>query len=226
MGQGRVISAVIPTLNAARGLGASLRSLDGDLVTEIIVVDAGSTDDTAQIAAGAGARVLGPVAPNRGVQLATGCAEAQGAWLLVLHADTQLESGWTRAARRHIAEGPGTAGWFRFRLDDPAGIARVWEQGVNLRSRLLGLPYGDQGLLISRPLYEAVGGYRPLPLMEDVDLARRLGRFRLSPLAARAVTSAARYRRDGYLRRSVRNSLLLARWLAGADPADLARRYG
>jgi hypothetical protein len=95
---------------------------------------------------------------------------------------------------------------------------------VALRCVLLGLPYGDQGLLISRRLYEEVGGYRPLPLMEDVDLVRRL-RGRLRPLAARALTSAERYRRDGYLGRSVRNAVLLARYFAGADPERLAKAY-
>jgi hypothetical protein len=97
---------------------------------------------------------------------------------------------------------------------------------VDQRSRRFGLPYGDQGLLISKALYDAVGGYRPLPLMEDVDLVRRLGRARLRPLGARALTSGARFRREGYWRRSRRNWVLLARYLRGADPAELARGYG
>ena len=96
---------------------------------------------------------------------------------------------------------------------------------MNARSRLLGLPYGDQGLLISRALYQAVGGYRAQPLMEDVDLARRLGRARLAEIPARAVTSAERFVRQGYWRRSTRNWALLARYLAGARPEELARAY-
>lgn len=219
-----MISVVIPTLNAARSLAPCLEAVADELVSEVIVVDAGSTDDTAAIAVAAGARLVAEQRPNRGAQLAAGCRVAQGPWLLALHADTRLEPGWADAARRHMARRPDKAGWFRFALDDPAPVARVWEGGVGLRSRL-GLPYGDQGLLISKALYDAVGGHFPLPLMEDADLVRRLGRRRLAPLGARAVTSAERYRRAGYFRRSARNWVLVSRWLLGADPADLARRY-
>jgi len=220
-----VISVVIPTLNAAGYLPACLAALEEGPVGEIVVADAGSADGAAALAAEAGARVLGPLPPSRGAQLAAGCAAATEPWLLLLHADTRLEPGWGAAARRHMAERPEHAGWFRFALDDPAPVARAWEAGVALRSRM-GLPYGDQGLLISRTLLDAVGGVRPLPLMEDVDLVRRLGRRRLAPLGARAVTSARRYRAHGYLRTALGNWALLARWRLGADPADLARRYG
>jgi hypothetical protein len=90
----------------------------------------------------------------------------------------------------------------------------------------LGLPYGDQGLLIARSLYDSVGGYAPLPLMEDVDLIRRLGRHRLAPIAANAVSSARRYRREGYLRRPLRNLLCLSLYLAGVPPRRITRLYG
>lgn len=218
------VSVIIPTLNAGATLPACVAAVADQLVGEIIVADAGSTDDTLAVAAGAKARVLGPLTASRGGQLRRGCAVAGGAWLLALHADTRLGPGWGDAVRRHMEERPGRAGWFDFALDDPRPIARVWEAGVAVRSRL-GWPYGDQGLLIPRSLYESVGGYRDLPLMEDVDLVRRLGRSRLSRIRARALTSAVRYRRGGYLARSLRNWALVARWLAGADPADLARGY-
>jgi hypothetical protein len=90
----------------------------------------------------------------------------------------------------------------------------------------LALPYGDQGLLISRRLYDAVGGYRPMPLMEDVDLVRRLGRARLHPLGASMLASARRYRRDGYWRRPLRNLCCLALYFAGVPPRVIARMYG
>jgi len=89
----------------------------------------------------------------------------------------------------------------------------------------LALPYGDQGLLIARNVLEAAGGVRPLPLMEDVDLARRLGRRRLTPLPADAVTSATRWERDGWRRRSARNLMCLALWRAGVPPSWIARVY-
>ena len=223
-----MISVVIPTLNAGPALALTLEALvpaalEG-LVREVVAADGGSTDATLAILDDAGARVL-RLGANRGAQLAAGCQAARGPWLLALHADTRPERGWEAAARRHMAERPDAAGWFRFALDDPRLIARLWEAGVDRRSRL-GLPYGDQGLLISQALYRRVGGYAPLPLMEDVDLVRRLGRARLAPIPARALTSAERFRRDGYWRRSGRNWRLLAGFLRGADPAELARRYG
>lgn len=223
-----MISLVIPTLNAERTLQRALAPLvpagvEG-LVREVVVADGGSTDRTLELADDAGANIV-RTEPGRGVQLAAGCAAAKSDWLLVLHADTELAEDWPGTVLQHLNRHPDKAGWFRFGLDDQGLRARVWERGVALRCGLLALPYGDQGLLISRRLYDDVGGYRPLPLMEDVDLVRRLGSRRLRPLEARAMTSAERYRRDGYLGRSAKNAVLLARYLAGADPARLARAY-
>jgi rSAM/selenodomain-associated transferase 2 len=224
-----MISVVIPTLNAERALQRTLAPLvpaavEG-LVREVVVADGGSTDRTLELADDAGARIV-RTERGRGVQLAAGCAAAKGGWLLVLHADTELADGWQAAAIQHVNRHPGKAGWFRFALDDSGLRARLWERGVALRCGLMSLPYGDQGLLISREIYDEVGGFRPLPLMEDVDLVRRIGSKRLRRLDANAITSAERYRRDGYLGRSVRNAVLLARYLAGADPERLARAYG
>jgi len=223
-----MISVVIPTLNAERTLQRALSPLvpaavEG-LVREMVVADGGSTDRTLELADDAGANIVS-TEPGRGVQLAAGCATARSDWLLVLHADTELADGWEVAAAEHMHRHADQAGWFRFALDDRGIRARLWEQGVALRCGLLSLPYGDQGLLISKRLYGEVGGYRPLPLMEDVDLVRRLGARRLRRLDAKALTSAERYRRDGYVGRSARNAVLLARYLAGADPERLARAY-
>ncbi|MBL8673503.1 MAG: glycosyl transferase family 2, partial [Rhodospirillales bacterium] len=102
-----------------------------------------------------------------------------------------------------------------------------WIEGmVAWRGRALGMPYGDQGLLIKRSFYDRVGGYRPLPLMEDVDLVRRIGRRRLVALDVDAVTSAARYERDGWTLRPMRNLLCLSLFLLGVAPARIARLYG
>jgi len=219
------LAVVIPTLNAASHLAATLTALPR--VGEVIVVDGGSTDDTAQIAARQGVRLL-TSAPGRGRQLAAGAAAATSPWLLVLHADTQLDAEAWAAARRHLADPQrhGRAGAFHLRLNDEAWQARVLEFGVRLRVAMLALPYGDQGLLISRRLYDAVGGFAPLPLMEDVDLVRRLGRGRLTSLAGTATTSAERWRRRGWLRQTLTNLRCLGLYLAGVAPERIARIYG
>jgi rSAM/selenodomain-associated transferase 2 len=217
------LSVVIPTLNAAETLPATLDAL-GDEPREVIVVDGGSGDNTAGLATARGCRVI--AAPRgRGAQLAAGAAAAAAPWLLLLHADTRLGEGWSEVVATHMATDPARAGYFRFRIDDDAPAARRLERAVAWRCRVLALPYGDQGLLIPRALLDAAGGIRPLPLMEDVDLVRRIGRARLRRLDADALTSAARYRRDGYLRRSARNLAILALWFAGVPPRLLARLY-
>ncbi len=216
------LSVVIPALNAAGRIGAALNAL-GTAPEAILVVDGGSTDGTPRIAGAAGARVIS-AARGRGPQIAAGVLAASGPWLLLLHADTRLAPGWVEAVRDAMRD-PSRAGYFRFALDDAAPAARRLEAAVAWRCRVLALPYGDQGLLIHRDLLDEVGGIRPLPLMEDVDLVRRLGRRRLRALDATALTSAVRWQREGYLRRSARNLLCLSLWFLGVPPRIIARLY-
>ena len=218
------VSAVICALNASRPLPRALAAL-ADGVAEVIVVDGGSSDDTQAVAAAHGARVL--AAPRgRGVQLRTGVAAAAGPWLLLLHADTVLGGDWPRAVAAHVAGPADVAGYFRFALDADGPRARRLERMVAWRCRRLRLPYGDQGLLIHRDLLEQVGGVPALPLMEDVALVRRIGARRLRALDADAVTSAARWEREGWRRRSARNLLCLTAYLLGVPPRVLVRLYG
>jgi rSAM/selenodomain-associated transferase 2 len=229
-----MISVIIPTLNAERSLAHSLAALvpavvDG-IVQEAILVDGGSIDETRAIAEAAGTHfVEAPV--GRGSQLEVGASHARGDWLLFLHADTVLEPGWEEEARNfveRVESGRRTraAAAFRFTLDDDGFMPRVVEWLVSLRCRLLALPYGDQGLLIPRNLYNRLGGFRPLPLMEDVDLVRRLKRRELVMLRSRAVTSSERYRREGYLARSLRNLGCILLYYLRVPPRVLARLYG
>jgi rSAM/selenodomain-associated transferase 2 len=217
------IAVIIPTLNAAATLPATLASIGPG--PAVIVADGFSTDATRERAAGA--QVI--TAPRgRGSQLAAGIAASTAPWLLLLHADTRLDPAWRAAAAAHIATRQDQAGYFRLALDSPSKAARRLERLVAWRCRALALPYGDQGLLIPRALLDAAGGMRDLPLMEDVDLIRRivrLGRHRLAPLAATATTSAARYEREGYWRRPARNLTCLALWFLGVPPRILTRLY-
>jgi rSAM/selenodomain-associated transferase 2 len=222
------VSAIIPTLNAAATLAQPLAALRGAaIVTEVVVVDGGSCDETVSLAHAAGARVIN-AGRGRGTQLAAGADVASGDWLLFVHADCCLEPGWEGAVRAFCAapQADARAGYFAFALDDPAPRARRMERIVAWRCRNFALPYGDQGLLIARSLYDTVGGFAPLPLMEDVDLVRRLGRHRLARIGGRCIASARRYRRDGYGRRALRNLFCLSLYFAGVAPHRIARIYG
>lgn len=229
-----MISVVIPTLNAdatlAETLGALVPAVVDGLVKEVIIVDGGSTDETIKVVDIAGATLVRCEA-GRGIQLATGARAARFSWLLFLHADTTLATGWEREAAAFIeridsGRRPPGAAAFRFALDDSGPMPRLMESLVAVRSGLLGLPYGDQGLLMPAALYREVGGFKAIPLMEDVDLVRRLGWRRITMFRADAVTSAERYRRDGYLRRSLRNLLCLSMFVLKVPPRVIARVYG
>lgn len=216
------IDVVIPTLNAARSLARTLDSLSGERIT---VCDGGSRDDTTAIARQAGAIVV-VSEPGRGRQLADGAMAGSAPWLLFLHADTTLSKGWATAARQFMALPAAKAGYFRLRFASADPRARRLERLVAWRCRTFGLPYGDQGLLIERGFYCRIGGFRALPLMEDVDLARRIGRRNLAALDADAITSAERYERDGWLARPMRNLDCLALFFAGLSPTVIRRLYG
>ncbi len=220
------LSIVIPTLNAAEALPATMNALlEGvweGVVRQVIVSDGGSEDETFRLCEAAGAEWI-EGAPGRGGQIARGVSGVQTPWVLILHADTVLEEGWTEAVKAALAH-PDKVHHFQLAFDARGIMPRVVAGWANWRARRFGLPYGDQGMLIHSDLLDAVGGVPALPLMEDVALARALkGRHR--QLEVRAVTSAAKFQREGWVRRGARNLTLLARYFAGADPARLAAAY-
>ena len=216
---------VIPALNEARVIGPLVRDLLAQGAHEVIVADGGSRDDTPGMAGRAGAVVTSAPA-GRGRQLNAGAALATGEILLFLHADVRPPAGALPSLVRALGEGRGDWGAFSAAIDSRRPFLRLIYAMANVRSRLLRLPYGDQGIFTFRERFDAVGGYRDFPIMEDVDLVRRLNRTgRMVLLPERITVSARRYRREGALYTTLRNWFLLTRFLLGADPRRLASWY-
>jgi len=223
------LSIIIPAYNAEDVLPLCLASLmpglETGLIREVILVDGGSEDQTRRLAEGSGATVLTAPEKGRATQLRHGAETARGDWLLFLHADTALSRDWAERAKTHLTERRNKAAAFTlaFRSDHP--MAKTVARRANWRARTLGLPYGDQGLLVSRKLYIEVGGYPDTPFMEDVQMVRAIGKKRLSILSAEARTDASKYDRDGWRKRSWQNAYLITRYLLGARPESLAKLY-
>ena len=223
-----LVTIVIPVLNDTPALTSLLLTLPVDPSVQVVVVDGGEGPDPA----GDALRERHPAvewirsARGRGVQMNAGARSARGLWLVFLHADTRLGAGWLDLLRRLDDHPSIVGGSFRFALDSTARWARWIEHGVRLRVRLFDLPYGDQALFARRDVFGELGGYTDLPLMEDVDFIRRLRRRgRLEHADIPALTSARRWERDGWIRRTAANVALILLYLAGWSPARLARRY-
>ncbi|HZG38491.1 MAG TPA: TIGR04283 family arsenosugar biosynthesis glycosyltransferase [Nodosilinea sp.] len=220
-----LISIVIPALNEAKNLPQVLQPLQTVAGVEVVVVDGGSADSTPAVAAAEGARVVLST-PGRARQMNQGAAVASGSILLFLHADTRLPDGFEQTIRETLAQPGVVAGAFRLAIDSPRRALRRVEWGVNLRSRLLQMPYGDQAIFLTTAVFDRLGGFPNLPMMEDFELVRRLrrvGRVAIAPAAV--VTSDRRWRTLGILRTTLANQVMVAGYLLGVDPHRLARWY-
>jgi len=220
------LSVIVPTLDEERGIAALLGDLRRLTVpNEVLVVDGGSRDGTPALAREGGARVFAS-RPGRGTQLRLGASVARAPLLFFVHADVRLEPASVRRLDA-LARDPGRKALaFRLRIDAESRAFRVVERTANARSHWLGMPYGDQGLIVRREHYEAAGGYPASPLMEDVALVRALRRVCGVRLLREEIrVSPRRWERDGIVRRTARNWLLVTRFLLGADPAALAMEY-
>jgi rSAM/selenodomain-associated transferase 2 len=222
------VTIVIPVLDDTAVLTSLLPTLPADPSVQIVVVDGAAESLSAPEVLRASHPTVEWIRASRGrgAQMNAGASRARGRWLLFLHADTRLGPGWLDVIRNLDDRPSIVGGSFRFALDSNARWARWIERGVWLRVRLFGLAYGDQALFARRREFEKLHGYKELPLMEDVDFIRRLRRLgRLEHAEAPALTSARRWERDGWMRRTVENSVLIVLYLAGCSPKRLSRLY-
>jgi rSAM/selenodomain-associated transferase 2 len=224
------ITFVVPALNEAASIERALEPLASRLDPsreEILVVDGGSEDGTAAIARGLGPPVRVVSAPRgRASQMNAGAREARGALLVFVHADTRFPPR-ALAELRGLAHDRETRwGFFPIRLDDPSLSLRLIELGIKIRVLAGGFATGDQAIFVRRTVFHALGGYRLVPLMEDVELARRLGRI-YSPDRPRTAifTSARRWTRQGIARTQLRMWGLRLAWRLGVAPEVLSRFY-
>lgn len=224
---GAPVSIIIPCLNEADGIATTLETLQPLRArgVEVLVVDGGSSDDTVERALGRADHVI-KAERGRARQMNAGAAQASGGILLFLHADCRLPA----VADGLIVDGlqRKRRSWGRFdvSLDSRSPLLRMVGMLMNLRSRITGIATGDQGMFVTRSLFEAVGGFPEIALMEDVELSRRLKRYgRPLCLRHRMGVSARRWQTYGTVRTIVLMwRLRFAYWL-GADPDVLALRY-
>ena len=219
-----MVSIVIPVYRDSEALARTLKALDAPSAEVVVVATPEDAGALAPLRAAHPEILWLEASRGRAVQMNAGAAVAHGRWLLFLHADSRLPPEWRQAIETADRNPQFSAGCFRFALDSTAPAARAIELGVRLRVRAFALPYGDQGLFVRREAFEALNGYADLPIMEDVDLVRRLrsqGRLFRSPLPV--VTSARRWERDGWISRTVRHLVLIVLYFCGVTPKRLMR---
>jgi rSAM/selenodomain-associated transferase 2/rSAM/selenodomain-associated transferase 1 len=219
------ISIIIPTLNEAANLPATLASTQSGTNVEVIVVDGGSGDGTVDVARSWGAKVLTCPA-GRSRQMNAGARQATGKMFLFLHGDTRLPAGYDGHVRAILRRSRTVAGAFRLRIDGRLPGLRTAERLVNLRSRRLQFPYGDQAIFLRTELFREMDGFPDMPIMEDFELVRRLrrrGRIVIAPVSV--LTSARRWERLGIVRATFINYSIPLAYYLGIPPSCLARWY-
>ena len=221
-----LVSVVVPAWRDRDALGRLLGNSDLTGCELIVSVPLGESTSYRDALSGFAHVHLVEGPRGRATQMNTGAAVGTGRWLLFLHADSRLPPGWQEVFRDVEKDSRIVGGAFRFALDSRDPRARVLELGVRLRVQLLKMPYGDQGIFVRRDVFVRLGGFASLPLMEDVELMRRLQKAGALCFSSRpVVTSARRWERDGWLRRSLSNLMLASSYMLGASPSRLAQRY-
>lgn len=219
------ISIIIPTLNAEDTLEKTLLSISINPDIQVIVADGDSTDETCAIALSHGVKVI-HAPKGRAIQMNIGAAHATADTLLFLHADTLLPPDYPSDIQHVLAFPNAIAGAFRFSTSDTSLSMRLIAAFTNLRARWRSLPYGDQGLFLTKNSFHTVGGFQNLPIMEDFVFVRalqKLGRIRIAP--TQAITSSRRWQQRGPWRTTLLNQFIILAWFCGASPETLAKRY-
>ena len=220
------LSIIIPVLNESALIQSTLEPLLLTSSVEVVVVDGGSTDNTVERAQAAGAKVLLASQAGRAHQMNEGAAIAQGELLLFLHADTQLPQDYLFQVQFLLALPLVVAGAFSLKIDAPGLAYRLLERGINLRSRLFSLPYGDQAIFLRAERFKAVGGYNNLPIMEDYAFMQQLKRQGKIAIASSSVlTSSRRWQKLGIARTTLTNQLIILGYFFRVSPDSLAHWY-
>ncbi len=219
------ISIIIPTLNEAENIKEAIATTQLGINIEVIVVDGGSNDDTVAIAQSLGVKIISS-SPGRAVQMNRGAVAATGEILLFLHADTCLPTGFDDMVRTALQQ-PGTlAGAFKLRIDASLLSLRWVELGVNLRSHFYQMPYGDQAIFLTKAVFQQIGGFPELPIMEDFELMRRLKRIgQIVIIPTPIVTSARRWLQKGVFKTTLLNQIVIIAYLLGISPKRICRWY-
>lgn len=219
------ISIIIPTLNEAENIKEAIATTQPNTNIEVIIVDGGSKDDTIKIAQSLGVKIISS-SPGRAVQMNTGAVAATGEILLFLHADTCLPTGFDDMVRTALQQ-PGTvAGAFKLRIDASLLSLRWVEWGINVRSHFYQMPYGDQAIFLTKAVFQQIGGFPELPIMEDFELMRRLKRIgRIVIIPIPVVTSARRWLQKGVFKTTLLNQIVIIAYLLGVSPERICRWY-
>mgnify|MGYP001431665040 CR=1 FL=1 len=221
------LSIIIPTLNEAKNLPLLLSDLaEIKEISEIIVIDSNSKDATKDIASIYGAKCFNTIERNRGFQLNKGAKSAKGNWLLFIHADSRLNQNWSKEISNILSLDNKFIYFFRFKVNNNSLIFRFLELIVNLRTLILKTPYGDQGLLINREIYFKYGGYKNIPIMEDIDFINRIKVNEcLCELNSSILTSSRKWQKKNLLYQSIINFNLRRKWAKGYSLDDLYKKY-
>ncbi|MGK7931050.1 MAG: TIGR04283 family arsenosugar biosynthesis glycosyltransferase [Microcystaceae cyanobacterium] len=221
------MSVIIPTLNEATTLKATLQGVLQDKNVEVWVIDGGSGDKTIELAHQCGVNAL--ISPNKGkaAQMNYGATLATGEILLFLHADTLLPPNYGDKIREMVQYSSIIAGSFQFRFKDPTFSLKIIEKTVNWRSHWLSLPYGDQGLFLKANTFQGMGGFKNMAIMEDFELIQRLKKQgKIGIIPSPVIISDRRWRKLGVFRTTLVNQMIVLGYYLGVSPEQLVKWYG